>query len=176
VIKRRRILAIGVGALAFASASPAEAAGQTAKAAMPQVAATAKAWQEDATLVHLSSVSVRADGTAAEWKYSFYAPKSGKRCVITARSGNIALKEGLRVGHYTQPLGEFIDSDKAMQLARKNGLKGGEPSASVGRPAGAQAESTYWLVTGGWKTGDVSISLDAKTGKLSKLTVLGSDK
>lgn len=82
----------------------------------------------------------------------------------------------VRLGYNTDPLGEFIDSDEAMEVAKKNGLKGGEPSMSVGRPAGTKAGSTYWIVTGGWTNGDVSISLDAKTGTVTKHKVMGADK
>jgi hypothetical protein len=162
-----------VAALAFASAAPvsAQAAGQTAKAPLPKAIASAKAWQPDAILVHLSTVKLQSDGTATEWLYSFYSPKSGKRCVVTARGGSVTLKE-VRLGAYTEPLGEFIDSDKAMEAAKKNGLKGSEPFAGVGRPTGGQADSTYWIVTGGWAKGDVTVSLDAKTGKFMHSEVM----
>jgi hypothetical protein len=161
--------------LALVGPVPAQAAGQTAKAALPQVLATAKNWQGDAILVHLSSVKVQPDGTAPEWKYSFYSPKTQKRCVVTARGDGVTVKE-VRLGNYTEPLGGFVDSDKAMEVAKKNGLKGKEPSMSVVRPAGAKAGSPSWIVTGGWKNGDVSISLDAQTGRFTKRTVMGADK
>jgi hypothetical protein len=91
--------------------------------------------------------------------------------VVTARGGSVTLKE-VRLGAYTEPLGEFIDSDKAMEAAKKNGLKGSEPFAGVGRPTGGQADSTYWIVTGGWAKGDVTVSLDAKTGKFMHSEVM----
>lgn len=174
---RNRFLAVvGTFALAMIGSTAVQAAGQTAKAALPQVLASAKKWQGDAILVHLSSVKVQPDGTASEWKYAFYASKTQKRCVVTARGGSVTLKE-VRLGNYTEPLGEFIDSDKAMAAAKQNGLKGSEPSMSVMRPAGAKADSTTWIVTGGWKMGvDTTISLDAKTGKFEHRTVMGADK
>jgi hypothetical protein len=149
-----------LAAYAFASAGPARAlaAGLTARGALPEVLAKARAWQGDAALVHLSSTKVNPDGTASEWKYSFYASASK-----------------VRLGSFTEPLGEFVDSDKAMEVARKNGLRGGEPSMSVLRPAGARAEGTRWLVTGGFNAGDTSIGVDAKTGAFLERSVMGKD-
>lgn len=162
--------------LALVGPVPAQAAGQTAKAALPKVLVSAKDWQGDAILVHLSSAKVLPDGTAPEWKYSFYSPKTLKRCVATARGDKVTVKE-VRLGNYTEPLGDFIDSDKAMEIAKKNGLKGNEPSMGVMRPAGARPDGTTWIATGGWKMGvDTTISLDAKTGKFTHRTVLGADR
>lgn len=160
--------------VALLGPAPALAGGLTAKAGLTQALASAKAWQGDAILVHLSSTKVRADGTASEWKYSFYSPKTTKRCVVTAQPSGAKAKE-VRLGNYTELLGEFVDSDKAMQVAKQNGLKGGEPSMAVGRLAGGKADSAYWLVTGGWNKGDTSITIDAKTGAFSKLSTIGVD-
>lgn len=164
--------------VAFASSSlgPARALadGLTARGALPEVLAKARAWRGDAALVHLSSTKVRPDGTASEWKYAFHSPASTKRCVVTARPGGVTLQE-VRLGNFTEPLGEFVDSDKAMEVARKNGLKGSEPSMSVLRPAGANADGTHWLVTGGWDTGDTSIAVDGKSGAFLKRSVMGKD-
>ena len=106
--------------------------------------AQAKAWQGDAVLVHLSSASVDADGTAREWKYAFFAPGKDKRCVVTARAGGVMLRE-VRLGNYSAPLGDFVDSDRAMAVARQHGLKGREPSMSVMR-----AERTPSRTPTGW--------------------------
>lgn len=162
--------------LPLASLGPARALadGLTARKALAQVLARARAWQGDASLVHLSSTRVHADGTATEWKYAFYSGKSVKRCVITARPGGVTLKE-VRLGNFTDPLGDFVDSDKAMEVARANGLKGGEPSMSVLRPSGAGAQATRWLVTGGWSPGDTSIAVDGKTGAFVNRSVIGKD-
>ena len=154
----------------------AQAAGQTARAELSQVLSAAKKWQADAVLVHLSSTKVKLDGTASEWKYSFYAPRAQKRCVVTARDGKVTVRE-VRLGNLTEPLGEFIDSDKAMAMAKEDGLKGSEPSMSVMRPTGgAKADATTWVIGGGWRTGqDTTVSLEAKTGKFMKRTVVGED-
>jgi hypothetical protein len=167
-------LLLAASALAAAGPARALAAGLTARKALPEVLAKAKAWQVDAALVHLSSIKVNPDGTASEWKYSFYAPAGKKRCVVTALPGGVTLRE-VRLGSFTEPLGEFVDSDRAMEVARKSGLKGGEPSMSVLRPAGAKAEATRWLVTGGFNAGDTSIGVDGKSGAFLERSVMGKD-
>lgn len=172
---RNRVLGMAAMALgALLGPALALAGGETARASLPQVLAKAKTWQDDAILVHLSSTKAEAAGTASEWKYSFYSPKTGKRCVVTSRQGAVTAKE-VRLGNYTEPLGEFVDSDKAMAVAKKNGLKGGQPSMGVARPAGGKAGSTYWLVTGGWEKGDTIITIDARNGTFTRLSVMGVD-
>lgn len=170
----RSCLILAASVLASAGPARALASGLTARGELPKVLAQAKAWQGDALLVHLSSTKVNPDGTASEWKYSFYSPASKKRCVVTARPGGVTLRE-VRLGTFTEPLGEFVDSDKAVEVARKNGLRGGEPSMSVLRPAGARAENTRWLVTGGFNAGDTSIGVDGKTGAFLERSVMGKD-
>jgi hypothetical protein len=147
------------------------AAGQTAKAALTQVIAAGKKWQSDAVLVSLSSDKVGPDGTAAEWKYSFYSPGSNKRCVVTANMSGIRTKE-VNLGFSTSPLGEFIDSDKAMQEAKKNGLKGNEPNMAVKFQGTGASAATYWIVNGGLKKGDVSVFLEGQTGKFFSRNVM----
>jgi hypothetical protein len=149
------------------------AAGQKANAALTQAIAAGKKCQSNAVLVSLSSDKVEPDGTAAEWKYSFYSPGSNKRCVVTASKSGIRTKE-VNLGFSTNPLGEFIDSDKAMQEAKKNGLKGNGPNMAVkfqGTGTGTSA-GTYWIVNGGLKKGDVSVFLEAKTGKFFSRNVM----
>lgn len=164
MIHRTRVLGlIAASGMAILGPLPALAEGLTARAALPQILAKAKEWQADAALVHLSTTKVQAHGTAAEWRYSFYSPATKKRCVVTARPGSVTVKE-VSLGNDTEPLGDFVDSDKAAEVAGKNGLKGNEPSMSVLRPSGAKASGTRWLVTGGFNAGDTTITLDAATG------------
>jgi hypothetical protein len=160
---RSILLVLGLHLL---GASALFAAGLTAKGALGEVSAAARKWQPDAVLVSLSSTSVQMDGTATEWRYSYYSPGTTKRCVIAARGAAVRVTE-VRLGDSTAPLGEFIDSDKAMEEARKNGLKGDEPSMAVKLLGSGPRASSFWVVTGGLAKGDVSVILDAKTGKFS---------
>lgn len=172
MIHRARVLGmIAASGMALLGPLPALAEGLTARAALPQVLARAKEWQADAALVHLSTTKVQAHGKASEWLYSFYSPATKKRCVVAARPGSVTVKE-VTLGSDTEPLGEFVDSDKAAEVAAKNGLKGNEPSMSVLRPRGAPASGTRWLVTGGFEVGDTTITLDAKTGAFQVRSVI----
>ena len=172
MIHRARVLLLIAGSgMAILGPLPALAEGLTARAALPQVLAKAKEWQPDAALVHLSTTKVQAHGSASEWKYSFYSPATKKRCVVTARPGSVTVKE-VTLGSDTEPLGDFVDSDKAAEVAARNGLKGKEPSMSVLRPGGAPASGTRWLVTGGFEAGDTTVTLDARTGAFQVRSVI----
>jgi hypothetical protein len=150
----------------FSAGSIALAAGLTAKASLTQVVAAGKKWQSDAVLVSLSSVKVHPDGSADEWKYSFYSPGTRKRCIVTAGASGIRTKE-VNLGYSTEPLGDFIDSDKAMQEAKKNGLKGNDLNMAVKFQGTGRSAAAYWIVNGGFAKGDISIFLEANTGKFS---------
>ncbi len=147
------------------------ATGLTAKTMLTQAVAAGKKWQSDAVLVSLSSVRVQSDGTAEEWKYSFYSPRTGRRCVITASVSGILTKE-VHLGHSTEPLGDFIDSDKAMQAAKKNGLRGEDLNMTVKVQGTGSNAAAYWIVNGGFTRVDVSILLVAKTGKFSSRAIM----
>ncbi len=157
--------------LLFSAGSIAFAAGLTAKTALTQAVAAGQKWQSDAVLVSLSSVRVQSDGTAEEWKYFFYSPHTGRRCVVTAGASGIRMKEVNR-GRSTEPMGDFIDSDKAMQEARKNGLKGDDLNMAVKVQGTGSSAAAYWIVNGGFTRADVSILLVAKTGKFSSRAVM----
>lgn len=146
-------------------------AGQTAKAALPQVLAAAQKWQGDAVLVSLSTVEAKFDGTADEWKYSFYSPKTQKRFVVTAHGIQVSGRE-VRLGYSTEPIGEFIDSDTAMTEAKKNGLKGNKPSMGVKFQGTGKSAGHYWIVNGGYQKGDISVFLEAKTGKFFSRNIM----
>ena len=67
----------------------------------------------------------------------------------------------------TDPVGsDFIDSEKAMQEAKANACKGRMPSMALNFMGNIKQPTAFWTVTGGFASGDVSVILDAKTGKL----------
>ena len=155
----------------LAVASVVAAAGQTAKASLSQVVATARKWQPDAVLVSLSTDKAKSDGTSDDWKYSFYSPASKKRFVATARGTKVDGRE-VRLGFSTEPMGDFIDSDRAMQEAKKNGLKGNEPSMAVKLQGAGKGAEFLWIVNGGYNKGDVAIFIEAKSGKFVNRSVM----
>ena len=169
----RRMDVIFVAALtAFSSSGrqPASVAGLTARAQLPQVIAAAKKWRSDAALTHVSSLTVSADGTAKNWLYTFYAPQTKKSLIVTAAVGTAL--DTLEVPNTSkQPIGDaWVDSDKAMQTAKQNGLKGTDPS--MGLVVMGETGPPTWAVNGGVEKGDVSVMLDGKTGAFIRRQVI----
>lgn len=143
----------------------------TAKTSFAQAVKTARSWKNDAEPVQISGPSVNENGVAEEWIYSFYSSQAKSWYNVSIRGDKV---EGTEVGFGRKDLlsEPFIDSNKAMEIAKANGLKGALPSMALsvyqfgGKPAG------YWLVTGGYETGDVSIFLEAKSGKFYRRNVI----
>lgn len=150
--------------IAFAAAG-ALAADLTARAALSKVLESARLWNGDARIVSLSALNVRSDGTAAEWKYSVYSPKTDKRAVITARGMAVSLRD-VRLGESKEVLGEFIDSDRALLIAQKNGLRGGETTMAVKSMGSGNKAGVFWVVAGGVNKGDTSVTIVAYTGEV----------
>jgi hypothetical protein len=137
----------------------------TAKGAADQASAAAKKWSADAALTSISTLDAKKDGTARMWTVTFYSPKAGKGYVVDVRGEKLqALEAPVRA---TSPIGQFIDSDKAMSEAKKNGLKvkSALPMAVMAMGGGTQPES-YWTVGTAFGPGEVAVVLDSKTGKL----------
>jgi len=117
--------------LAFVStlASPALAAGKTAKALLPLAVAEATKWQPDAALVNLETKGAEPDGTVSVkplpglWSFTFMSPKTKKKILVTVDGKGEVTR--LDSGYYKNVVvGEFtVDSDRAMAEAVKNGLK-----------------------------------------------------
>lgn len=119
-------------------ASPALAAGKTAKSLLPLAAAEARKWQPDSVLVSIDTKSAQPDGTVAvggfpgAWGYTFYSPKTKKKALVMVDGkGKLSRDDS---GYFkNDPVGEFsIDSDKAMAAAVKEGLKTNTYGMSMG--------------------------------------------
>jgi hypothetical protein len=160
-----------LAAFLFAGTGEVLAAGSTAKTGLGKATEIAKKWKGDAVLTSISSLEVQSDGTARTWLFMFYSPASKKYNIVTAKGTSF---EDLEVnsGMSLPIVGEFLDSDKAVAEAKKNGMKGG--GISVGLNMGGIGEDArlYWSVNGGFEKGDVSVTLDGKTGKFVKKDVM----
>ena len=104
-------------------AIPLAQAASTARVALKEVNAAAQKWQPDAVLTHVSTLSAKADGKANSWLYNFYSVKARKSAIVTARDIRVEIEPDVRTTS-VDPIGEFIDSDKALEAARKHGLMG----------------------------------------------------
>ena len=157
-------------ALPSRGAAPTPPAPLMARTQLAQATAAAKKWRPDAALTHVSSITVNADGSAKSWLYTFYAPQSKKSMIITAAVGEPL--DTLQVPNTSMvPLGDtFVDSDRAMQLAKQHDLKGSNPS--MGLVVMGITGSPIWSVNGGFAEGDVSVMLDGKTGAFIRREVI----
>ena len=152
------------------ASTSAPSAALTARTKLAQVIAAAKQWRPDAALTHVSSITVRADGTAQSWLYTFYAAQSKKSLIITA-TADATLDKLEAPNTSILPLGDvFIDSDKAMQEAKKHQLKGAQPS--MGLVIMGKTGPGIWSVNGGFAEGDVSVMLNGKTGAFIRRQVI----
>lgn len=167
---RRRWAAALAGAIAaLAFSSPARAA-STARAALAEVTAAAQAWQADAAITHVSTLAATADGKAPSWLYTAYSPRAKKSAIVTARDRKVEVDPVDR-NLSTEPLaGEWIDSDKVLDAARRTGLV--LPAQGIGLGlttfgAGA-AKRVYWTVTVMTDAAIQSVTLDPASGALVK--------
>jgi hypothetical protein len=152
---------------AIAGASPrsgtAQGAETTARGVFAKIAPRARQWQADAVLTNLSTLEARADGTARTWSSLFYSLTAKKWLAVTASGGRVDVLEvdqGL-----TDAVGEFIDSDQALQVAKKNGLEPPKETMMGLAWMGAKDGAPCWTVGGGFEPGAVGIVLNAKTGE-----------
>lgn len=152
-------------------ATPAAAA-STAKAALTQVkAAAAAAWQADAVLTHISTLTAKSDGKANSWLYTVYSPKAKKSAIITARDGKIEVEPDVRNTSIAPLTTDILDSDKVLDAARKAGLKTGKDGIGLGLTTFGRATGkprVYWTVTVMGDDSFSSVTLDPKDGTLIK--------
>jgi hypothetical protein len=163
-------LAIAGLALSLGVLAPAAQANSTAKGAVKEATAAGQKWQADALLTHISTLGAKPDGKARSWLYTFYSPKAGKSAIVTAGGGKIDVTADVR-NTSVDPIGaEYLDSDKAIEAARKLGLKI-EREAAMGLTKGGQATgkaTLFWSVTV-FKGDNVSaVTLDGRDGTLIK--------
>ena len=146
--------------------------GWLAKSKIAAASSEAKKWKSDAYLFQVSSYVV-TDGVSM-WDYDFYSSgASGKKCLrVSFGTDDKAHTSQEDCGATVDaPLKELaVDSDKAVEIARKEGLK--KPNLivalSVGTtPAGARA---IWSVMEGSKPGDIIVDIDAMTGAVRSKT------
>jgi hypothetical protein len=148
------------------AAAPLASAESTARAALKQATASGQAWQSDAVLTHVSTLTAKADGRSRSWLYTFYSPKTGKSAIVTARDTQVEIEPDVRTTS-VDPIGEFIDSDKALDVASQHGLT--EPdSIAMGLTLMGKATAKpqmSWSITV-MKDSILTWSIDAKNGSL----------
>jgi hypothetical protein len=136
---------------------------ETARTALERAAPRAKEWRADAALTNASTLGANADGAAEVWSFAFYSPGAKTWLNVTASGGKLdALEVSMGL---TDPVGEFIDSDQAIEAAKKNGLDASKkPMMGLAWMGGKKDGLACWTVGGGFSPGSVGVVLDAKTG------------
>lgn len=160
---------IAIVAVLFAAAHA--HAASTARAALPQVAEAAKKWQPDAVVTHVSTLGGKADGKASAWLYTVYSPKVKKSAIVTARDTKVELEEVLRNSSTEALPAEYLDSDKALDAARKAGFKTDGKDIGFGLTTfGTSTKKPFvaWAITILTPQGASSVTLDSKDGALIK--------
>jgi hypothetical protein len=173
MLMNRILLRAAIAVFCSLAALPALAA-STAKSAWAEVVAAAKRWQPDAVITHLSTMKGNADGTAAEWLYTAYSPAMKRTAILTARDKKIELLEVHR-NTITDPLGEFIDSDKAVAVAVKAGLPIAPQAHGVWIALSSSRMAkvpSYWAVTLSTKEGYSAVTLGGRDGVVITRDVL----
>jgi hypothetical protein len=139
--------------LGLAIVGAAAAAGNTAKSRLAEARTLAAKWQADAVLVTVSALQAKDDGTAAPglsgWIYQFHSPKANKW--ISVYTGKKGLeRDDLPVGLKTPLPQDFVDSDKALDAARKGGFKkSGDTLLALHFVADPSLKAgVYWCATG----------------------------
>lgn len=142
----------------------------TAKANLADALAGGKKWKADAILIQVVGTRVGPDGKNVSWEYGFYSA-SAKTCAIVyaVRGQSMAKESGEPATCQAPELKEFMDSDQAMGIARKNGIS----KSLASMAASVERSRPTWNVMdgGGVASGDVIVEIDAMTGTIvSKIT------
>jgi hypothetical protein len=147
------------------------AAGTTARAGLANSTERAKKWHADAVLTSISSYGVQPDGRSNSWLHMFYSPGAKKYLIVTVKGSKLEEME-VNSGMNLAITGDFLDSDRAVAEAKKNGLKGNDISVGLNMGGIGKDARLYWSVNGGMEKGDVSVTLDGKTGAFVKRDVM----
>lgn len=134
----------------------------TAKANLATALAGGKKWKADAILIQVVGPSTPADGKNLSWQYGFYSPSARTCAVVYVAQGQTRAVESGGPSCVASELKEFMDSDQAMGIARKNGLT--KPIASMA--ASVERNRPTWTVMdgGGVAPGDVILEIHGTTG------------
>ena len=163
------VLTIGAGQVQAQTPAPRS----LARAKLSEVTATAKKWRSDATLIQIAANRVADDGTQSLWKYGFFS-SSAKTCLIVQVARTTRTTETGGPLCESPALGNFMDSDKAIQIARKNGIQRTSVTMVVSMVPTRKGPRPVWIVMegSGMNGGDVSVDIDAETGEVLNTSIM----
>ena len=162
-------LAIGAGRVQAQTQAPRS----LAKAKLSEATAAAKKWRADAALIQIAANRVADDGTQRLWKYGFFSP-AAKTCLIVQVAGTTRTTETGGPLCESRALGNFMDSNKAIQIARKNGIQRTSVTMVVSMVPTRKGPRPVWIVMegSGMNGGDVSVDIDAETGEVLNTSIM----
>jgi hypothetical protein len=118
-----RILIAAAAAVVMSSIAPAIlAAGKTANSLLAKSAAAAKKWDPGAQLVAVETSNADPKGFAPNWTFVFESAVTKKQIGVMAEADGSISHFDTSTNH-RKPIAGFVDSDKVMAVAVKNGLK-----------------------------------------------------
>ena len=153
---------------AHAQASQSPLPGYLAKASLARAQAEARKWRPEAYVFQISANRV-TDGVAM-WNYDFYAAGAGDEKCLRVGFGRGGKPYTSR--HKCEASPEVkaftIDSDKAVDIARKAGLQRPELTMVLSVVPFPGAEIVGWTVMegAGMKAGEKTADIDATTGEV----------
>lgn len=172
-------LLLGTGFVAIRSALAGDPAPISAAAGLAEAASAASAWTADAELVYVENDEPLDEvGQAARWGYLFRSPSLGRSRGYSVEEGKVVEAADLEVRFEAPPLGTWIDSGRALQVAEeKEGAKfrvgsGGRLAHMVLVRSAADPETperTCWLVI--YQAPGVPalfVLVDAKSGSVDR--------
>ena len=153
------------------AAAPAPARGAikpvTAKAHLSEAIAAAKKWQADAFLILVTGSRVNPDGTRMYWDYGAYSPSAKKCVIINVMNGQSNAADAGGPECAEAKIGDFIDSDQAMAIAKQNGLTKADVAMSVTNSPHTGKQVIWMIIEEGLRNkGNLEIDIDAATGKV----------
>jgi hypothetical protein len=166
-----RVALVGVASASLSRGMGAQTAaprfGTQAKALVAEARTEAKRWRADAYLIQLTASRV-TDGVAM-WYYDFFAPgASGAQCLrVNFGKDKRAFTQQLKCDQAEPELKDFaVDSDKAIAIARAEGLKRPELTMGLMSVPTSSGQRFVWTIMegNGMKEGDLTIDIDAQTG------------
>jgi len=134
----------------------------TAKANLATALAGGKKWKADAILIQVVGATTPADGKNLSWEYGFYSPSAKASALVYVAGGLLKTQASSGPSCLAPELKEFMDSDQAMGIARRNGIT--KPLASM--TASVERNRPTWTVMdgGGEAPGDVILEIHGTTG------------
>jgi hypothetical protein len=154
-----------------AQAKPSPLTPVLAKAHLTDAAAAARKWRSDAVITQLAGRRVPDDGKITQWEYLAWSP-SAKMCLgITFTRGNVNTQEAGDQVCQREPLGEIIDSDQAIKIARANGVTKQDVSMVAMASPARKGQSVWSVAEEGMRNpGNIALDIDAGTGKVLATT------